>query len=278
MLSLTTFPAEVREGAHGAGLYATADLRAGTAVARFDGPILPPGEVPEEEVRYALVLDATAWQVPSTPARYINHACDPNCYVRDDGEVVTLRPVALGEGLTFDYARVDAADYLADPAAHGWDPRWTFECGCGSALCRGAIDGYVLVGAVRDFPSVPPLTVAEVAGKGRGVVAARAITAGERVERAPVMVIPGRDWPRIEPTVLFDYTFEWGEDGQDAAVVLGTGSLINHAYRPNAMFVRRYAAGEVDFVALRDIAPGEEVTVNYHGDDDASPLWFNVVE
>jgi SET domain-containing protein len=34
----------------------------------------------------------------------------------------------------------------------------------------------------------------------------------------------------------------------------------------------------IDYVALRDIAPGDEITINYNGaTDDRSPLWFEVV-
>ena len=273
-----TYPSEIREGATGAGLWATADLPRGTAVARFTGTALPPREVPESEVRYALVLDGEHWLVPQSAARYVNHACDPNCYVDDDDRVITRRPVSRGEELTFDYARVSATEYFADPAAHTWDTRWTFKCECRSPQCRGMIDGYALDCTAFEVAAPAPMRVVQVAGKGRGVIAARAIAAGELLERSPVLVIPAQQWSQVEHTTVYDFTFEWGTDGADAAIVLGTGSIINHSYRPNAHFERRYQEGVVEFVALRAIAVGEEITVNYNGEiDDLSPLWFTPV-
>ncbi len=273
---LHDFPSEVREGSAGSGLFATRDLAANAAVARFEGELLAPSDVPVSEACHALVIDGETWMVPRTPARFVNHGCTPNCWV-DDVTVRTLHPVVAGTELTFDYAIAGAAEYLADPAAFAWDPRWSFDCACGSALCRGRIDGYALLASAAELG--PAVRVADVPGKGRAVFAARRIAEGERVDRAPVVVITAAQWPGIEGTALFDYTFEWGDDGQDAAMALGVGSLINHAYAPNVAFTRRYAEGVVDFVALRDIDAGEELTVNYNGDPaDRSPVWFEVAE
>ena len=177
--SLSALPGEVRRCSHGMGLFAVSDLPAETLVAHFDGTILAPQDVPESEVCYALVLDSERWMVPLTSARYANHACDPNCYVGDNGDVLTLRPVSRDEQLTFDYVLVSAREYFADPKAHAWDARWTFTCTCGSTLCRGRIDGYTIAGHTRDVPLPPPLTVVPVHGKGRGTIAARDIAAGE---------------------------------------------------------------------------------------------------
>ena len=111
--------------------------------------------------------------------------------------------------------------------------------------------------------------------KGRGVFALRPFSRGERIESAPVIVIPAAEWPLVEKTVFYHYTYSWGERLEDAAVALGCGSLYNHSYTPNAEYVRRLAEQRIDFVALRDIAPGEEITINYNGAaEDQSPLWF----
>ena len=62
------------------------------------------------------------------------------------------------------------------------------------------------------------------------------------------------------------------------ALALGFGSLYNHSYRPNARYddVGRQAKA---FTALRDIAAGEEVTVNYNGEPGLRRrVWFEVVE
>ena len=55
------------------------------------------------------------------------------------------------------------------------------------------------------------------------------------------------------------YVFEWGEG--KVALALGFGSLYNHSYRPNARY-NDVGPQTKAFKALREIAPGEEVTVN----------------
>lgn len=120
------------------------------------------------------------------------------------------------------------------------------------------------------------LYVAEVSGKGRGVFTCEAIKAGERFEQAPVLVIPVAQWDYIEQTLLFDYCYSWGDD---MALALGMGSLYNHAYNPNARYYKNFETAMMEYVALRDIVPGEEITISYNCDpNDTDPLWFKVIE
>jgi SET domain-containing protein len=120
------------------------------------------------------------------------------------------------------------------------------------------------------------IEVRRIKGKGRGVFARRLISKGQVIERAPVLVLPieelkiGGGW-----THLAGYCFMWGSG--TVALALGYGSLYNHSYVPNARYddVGRRKV----FSALRDIAPGEEITVNYNGDpSDSEPVGFEVVE
>ncbi len=74
--------------------------------------------------------------------------------------------------------------------------------------------------------------VTEVGNRGRGVVAVRSIPAGEVIERAPVIVLPDPQWRKLEETALSDYYFRWGADA--VAIGLGSASLYNHRYHPNA--------------------------------------------
>jgi len=123
-------------------------------------------------------------------------------------------------------------------------------------------------------PSAPPgLRIGTTPSRGRGVFATRAFRAGEVIERAPVVVFPRVDVHGLERTLLDDYWFWWDEVHNAAA--LGCGSLYNHACPANARYDRDLAARILVFTAVRDIAPGAEITVNYHGDpDDAAPVWF----
>lgn len=118
------------------------------------------------------------------------------------------------------------------------------------------------------------IEVRRVKGKGRGVFARRPIAAGAVIERVPVLVLPyGEDeWE----SALAPYYFAWGRG--TVALALGYGSLYNHSYRPNARYDDIGQLTKV-FTTLRDIEPGEEITVNYNGDPaDRAPVAFTVVE
>src|SRR5437868_14690791 len=112
--------------------------------------------------------------------------------------------------------------------------------------------------------------------KGRGVVAMRPFRAGETIERPPVIVISANEAPLIRDTRLAHYYFEWGDDCRAAAIVLGYGSLYNHSYVPNARYEFCDAEECIEFFALGDIQPGEEITVNYNnlGQSANKPLKF----
>ena len=111
-----------------------------------------------------------------------------------------------------------------------------------------------------------------IPGKGRGVIAKAPIAAGELIERSPVLPIGSVE---SESAGLNDYSFAWGEDvegfepGKECAVGLGYLSLYNHSDRSNVSLTRHYEANEMSIRALRDIAEGEELTINYD-----VPLWF----
>lgn len=119
----------------------------------------------------------------------------------------------------------------------------------------------------------PLLAVRDCGPKGRGVVALQSIARGEVFESAPVIVIPGEQSGSLRQTALSSYYYEW-VDGH-AAIALGYGSVYNHSYRPSACFKLIGPELRIEFVALRDIQPGEEITINYNGEpDDPDPLWF----
>jgi uncharacterized protein len=123
-----------------------------------------------------------------------------------------------------------------------------------------------------------PLRVVQAGRRGRGVVAEREISQGELIERAPVLIIPEAARAAVDPTNVGNYIFMWEHDtvGQDlysqkgrAAVVLGYTSLVNHSPEPNCDIVRYIDAFALDLVALRLIAAGEELTIDY-----GLTLWF----
>jgi hypothetical protein len=125
---------------------------------------------------------------------------------------------------------------------------------------------------------VTPLIVGESAGKGQGVFATRKICKGTQIEAAPVVVLPASEVELLDRTVLQDYYFLWGEDEDQAAVALGVCSLCNHSYTPNAVFRLVPERLNIEFVALKDIEAGEEITINYNGNPESQKeVWFDAM-
>ncbi len=123
------------------------------------------------------------------------------------------------------------------------------------------------------FRQSDAIEVKRVKGKGRGVFARRLIRKGEVIETVPVIVLPAEEVG--DGSAMMSYCFEWGRGRM--ALALGYGSLYNHSYRPNARY-DDVGLQTKEFTALRDIEPGEEITVNYNGEPhDDSPVGFEVL-
>ena len=127
------------------------------------------------------------------------------------------------------------------------------------------------------FRQSDAIEVKRIKGKGRGVFARRAIAKGEVIERVPVLVMTSDDYAKgLAQTPLKDYCFAWGVD--QVVLALGYGSLYNHSYKPNARY-EDVGPSTKAFVAIRPIAPGEEITVNYNGKPGSrAKVWFDVLE
>ena len=96
--------------------------------------------------------------------------------------------------------------------------------------------------------------------RGRGVFAVRRFREGDVVERCPTVVLPDED----VDGVLRDYVYAAQRPGK-VLLVLGYGMLYNHSADPN-LFHRTAGRLTIEFVALRDIAAGEELTHDYGPD------------
>lgn len=123
--------------------------------------------------------------------------------------------------------------------------------------------------------STDTLYVARSRIDGVGVFAARPCPAGELVECCPVIVCPAPEEALVEQTQLRGLYFTW-KDGA-IGVALGYGSLYNHSWEPNAAYDLDHRRRVVRFVAVRDIATDDEVTINYTGHPEGrGELWFDV--
>jgi uncharacterized protein len=121
------------------------------------------------------------------------------------------------------------------------------------------------------------LRVVRVPGKGRGVRAGRTIARGEIIDSAPVVVLSAREWELVAQTVLGQFAFDWDEAKGSVAIALGQGSFLNHSYAPNVVSDKDVGGRRIVFSAVRDIARGEELTINYNGDlESREPVGFEV--
>lgn len=116
----------------GVGVFATRPFGSGERVLTIDDtrvvdqarPLLPG----ESEDHCDHLADGTVVLI-GLPERHINHACDPNVFVKtEEGcrHVVARREIAAGEELTY--------DYIID--CHDGD---VWVCECRNARCRGTI-------------------------------------------------------------------------------------------------------------------------------------------
>lgn len=117
------------------------------------------------------------------------------------------------------------------------------------------------------------LEIRAMAGKGRGVFARRAVAAGRLLCRCPTLALTRAACERLNQTSLAKHFFTGDGPEFEAWLALGLLSLVNHGVPPNADW--RYVDGGplgclIELVALRAIAAGEEVVIDYN-----TPLWFD---
>ncbi|MFX0006025.1 MAG: SET domain-containing protein-lysine N-methyltransferase [Promethearchaeota archaeon] len=117
--------------------------------------------------------------------------------------------------------------------------------------------------------------------KGRGVFAKIDIKKGKIIDIAHIIQISDHDWDLLEDTVLANYSFEWDDPKDkgeyDSAISLSISQFINHSYNPNVKYRYNYREKTIEYISIRDITKGEEITVNYNGSPfDESPVWFKI--
>jgi SET domain-containing protein len=117
------------------------------------------------------------------------------------------------------------------------------------------------------------IQVRDAGARGRGVFAVVPFATGQLIEQAPVIPYPEDEKEHVGRTALADYPYDWADGGE--AMAMGCGSFYNHSYRPNAFYRKNFDRRTIDFIALRTIAAGEEITINYNGTSDGGAiLWF----
>jgi SET domain-containing protein len=105
-----------RSAISGWGVYAAQAIAEDTPIVEYKGELVSQAEAWRREQRYLprqriwLFTIDTRWARDAAfggnIARYINHACRPNCYVELVGRHIWIkasRPIRKGEELTYDY-------------------------------------------------------------------------------------------------------------------------------------------------------------------------------
>jgi SET domain-containing protein len=135
-----------RSGVHGKGVYALQAIAKGERVIEYTGERITWSEAvrrhphnpddPNHTFYFHLddscVIDAL---YRGNSARWINHACKPNCEADEvNGRVfiTALRNIAPGEELFYDYGLTIDAPYTAKLKKE-------YQCRCGARNCRGTM-------------------------------------------------------------------------------------------------------------------------------------------
>jgi SET domain-containing protein len=118
--------------------------------------------------------------------------------------------------------------------------------------------------------------------KGRGAFAKKDIKKGTIIDIAYVVPIPNKEYKKISNTIIYHYCYVWEDPKHlpefENAITLSISQFINHSYKPNVKYLYDYDCKAIEFKAIKNIAKGEELTVNYNGRAmDKTPLWFEVV-
>jgi hypothetical protein len=121
----------------GRGLFALEPLSRDEVVAVKGGHVLDraayralPDKLQNSDIQIAdnLHLAAVTDEEYEPVMLFLNHSCEPNVGFAGNVVLVAMRDIAAGEELTTDYALFD--DYDGN-----------MRCNCGTASCRGVIDG-----------------------------------------------------------------------------------------------------------------------------------------
>jgi SET domain-containing protein len=105
-----------RSAISGWGVYAAQPIDANARIVEYKGELVAQAEAWRREQRYLprqriwIFTINTRWARDAAfggnVARYVNHACRPNCYVEISGHHIWIRasrPIRQGEELTYDY-------------------------------------------------------------------------------------------------------------------------------------------------------------------------------
>ncbi|MEO5697803.1 MAG: SET domain-containing protein [Burkholderiaceae bacterium] len=135
-----------KSGVHGKGVFSVAPLRKGEVVIEYKGEVISWDEAlrrhphdpsdPDHTFYFHIddkhVIDA---KFGGNSARWINHACTPNCEADEIDDRIfirALRAIKPGTELFYDYGLIIDEPYTRKLKKQ-------FECRCGTKDCRGTM-------------------------------------------------------------------------------------------------------------------------------------------
>jgi hypothetical protein len=135
-----------KSGVHGKGVFAAEDIAEGATVIEYTGEVIswkealrrhPHDPAQPNHTFYFHIDDKNVidGKVTGNAAKWINHACEPNCEADEIGGRIfirALRDIAKGEELNYDYGLVIDLPYTPELLAE-------FPCWCGAPGCRGTL-------------------------------------------------------------------------------------------------------------------------------------------
>ena len=128
---------------HGRGVFATRNIAADTFLIEYEGERISDKEATKrhgldpENPYHTFFFSLESGKmidggVDGSDARWINHACEPNCEAREEKKrvnIYALRDIKRGEELNYDYGLV--VDDKQTKAL-----KKAYECRCGAETCR----------------------------------------------------------------------------------------------------------------------------------------------
>jgi len=116
----TTKKYQVKKSSAGLGLFATAEIKKGELVIEYTGERITEAEANRRGGKYLFELNDN-WTIDGkgreNTARYLNHACKPNCYpeLSEDEKQIHIyakRKILAGEELTYNYGKMYFNDLI----------------------------------------------------------------------------------------------------------------------------------------------------------------------
>jgi SET domain-containing protein len=135
-----------RSGVHGKGVFAVRNIKKGETVIEYTGEVITwkealrrhPHDPTDPNHTFYFHID-DQWVIDAkhggNAARWINHACKPNCEADEEGGRVfikALRKIEPGEELFYDYGLVIDLPYTKKLKRE-------YACHCGAKKCRGTM-------------------------------------------------------------------------------------------------------------------------------------------